>query len=118
MSRDRELTVAGFPHGLGTTLTGASKFCPLTFRSYASSSYMSLSRADNGLLSVFFCLENPAMGGYSGAPIIDMGYVSSPALIQTYGDTTIWGFVHGTMNDNTGGKIAMVTPVYYLKDII
>ena len=118
LSRDRELTVAGFPGGLGTTFTGSSKFSPLTFRSFASSSYLSFPRADNGKMSDFFCLENPAMGGYSGGPIFDMGYVSTPAMIQEYGETTIWGFVHGTMNDNTGGKIAMVTPGYYLKDII
>lgn len=118
ISRDRELTVAGFPHGLGTTLTGASKFSPLTFRSYASSGYLSLPRADNGVLSDFFCLENPAMGGYSGAPIFDMGYVSTPVLTQRYGETTIWGVVHGTMKDKTGGKIAMITPGYYLKDIV
>lgn len=118
LSRERELTIAGFPHGLGTTLTGSSKFSPLTFRSFASSSYLSLPRADNGTVCDFFCLENPAMGGYSGGPIFDMGYLSTPVLTQSYGDTTIWGFVHGTIKDKTGGKIALVTPGYYLKEII
>lgn len=118
LSRDRELTIAGFPQGLGTSLTGASKFSPLTFRSFASSSYMSYPRADVGTMSDFFCIENPAMGGYSGGPVIDMGYISTPVMTQRYGDTTIWGFIHGTIQDNTGGKIALVTPGYYLKDII
>lgn len=118
LSRDRELTIAGFPSGLGTTLTGASKFSPLTFRSYASSSYLTLNRADTNTPSDFFCLENPAMGGYSGGPVIDMGYINTPVMSQNYGDTTIWGFIHGTMKDETGGKIALVTPGYYLYDII
>ena len=119
LSRDRELTVVGFPSGLGTSLAGASKFSPLTFRSYAASSYMSLQRTDAaGTISDFFCLENPSMGGYSGGPIIDMGYVSTPVMTQRYGDTTIWGFMHGTMSDKTGGKISVVTPGYYLQDII
>ena len=26
--------------------------------------------------------------------------------------------MHGTMIDNTGGKIALVTPAFYLKDIM
>lgn len=119
ISRDRELTTVGFPVGLGTSLKGSSKFSPLTFRSYASSSYMSLPRADKtAIVSDFFCLENPAMGGYSGGPIFDLGYLSTPVMRQSYGETTLLGFVHGTYSDQTGGKIALVTPSYYLKDII
>lgn len=118
ISRDRELTTVGFPSGLGTSFNGSSKFSPLTFRSFASSSYMSLNRADNHIISDFFCLENPAMGGYSGGPVFDLGYINTPMIRQSYGDTTLLGFVHGTQCDNTGGKLAMVTPSYYLKEII
>ena len=118
ISRDRELTTVGFPVGLGTSVTGSSKFSPLAFRSYASSSYMSLPRADKINVSDFFCLENPAMGGYSGGPIFDLGYLSTPVMKQSYGETTLLGFVHGTYSDQTGGKIALVTPSYYLHDII
>jgi hypothetical protein len=58
------------------------------------------------------------MGGYSGGPIFDLGYLSTPVMRQSYGETTLLGFVHGTYSDQTGGKIALVTPSYYLKDII
>lgn len=118
VSRERELTTVGFPSGLGTTLTGSSKFSPLSFRSYASSSYMTLNRADKNQRSDFFCLENPAMGGYSGGPVFDLGYIKTPAMMQSYGDTTLLGFIHGTNSDNTGGKLALVTPSYYLKDLL
>lgn len=118
ISRERELTTVGFPQGLGTTLTGSSKFSPLTFRSYASSSLMSMKRADNSVLSDFFCLENPAMGGYSGGPVFDLGYIKTPVMTQSYGDTTLLGFIHGTQYDETGGKLALVTPSYYLKDLL
>lgn len=118
ISRDRELTTVGFPVGLGTSLTGSSKFSPLTFRSYASSSYMSLPRADKKIVSDFFCLENPAMGGYSGGPIFDLGYLNTPVMKQSYGETTLLGFVHGTYSDETGGKKALVTPSYYLQNIV
>ena len=52
-SRDDELTVIGFPHGLGVQ----GKFSPLTFRSYASSAFLTLNRADTQTPSDFFCLE-------------------------------------------------------------
>lgn len=118
ISRDLTLTVAGFPSGLGTVLTGAEKFSPLTFRSFASSSYMTLPRADKAINSDFFCLENPAMGGYSGGPVFDLGYEKTPVMLQEYGDTIILGFIHGTCSDNTGGKIAYVTPAYYLHTLL
>lgn len=118
ISRDLTLTVAGFPSGLGTVLTGAAKFSPLTFRSFASSSYMTLKRADKAINSDFFCLENPAMGGYSGGPVFDLGYEKTPLMLQEYGDTKILGFIHGTRSDNTGGKIAYVTPAHYLHTML
>lgn len=118
ISRDLTLTVAGFPSGLGTAYTGSSKFSPLTFRSFASSSYMTLQRADKSINSDFFCLENPAMGGYSGGPVLDLGYEKTPLMLQEYGDTILLGFIHGTQSDNTGGKIAYVTPSYYLHSLL
>ena len=118
ISRDLTLTVAGFPSGLGTAYTGSSKFSPLTFRSFASSSYMTLQRADKPINSDFFCLENPAMGGYSGGPVLDLGYEKTPLMLQEYGETRLLGFIHGTQSDNTGGKIAYVTPSYYLHTLL
>lgn len=115
ISRDIELTAIGFPKGLGVK----GKFSPLTFRSYPSSSFLQMPRADvNNKESDFFCLENPSVGGYSGGPLMDMGYIKSPMIFQQYGETTIKGIIHGTILDNSGGKIAMITPTYYLKDLM
>ena len=114
ISRDAELTCIGFPQGLGTS--GA--FSPFSFRSYAASSYVTLSRADNGKMSDFFCLENPSMGGYSGGPVFDLGYSTNGLITMTKEKTWCLGFIHGTMSDKTGGKIALVTPSFYLKDIM
>ncbi len=114
-SRDDELTVIGFPNGLGVQ----GKFSPLTFRSYASSSFMSLYRADKrDVLSDFFCLENPSVGGYSGAPILDLGYMVLGCATSTKEKTIMHGIMHGTMSDETGGKLALITPMYYIKDIV
>lgn len=114
VSRDCELTSVGFPNGLGVS----GKFCPLTFRSYASSALLTLNRADTKTPSDFFCLENPSVGGYSGCPVLDLGYMIVGSMTTTKEKTICYGIMHGTMSDATGGKIALVTPTYYLKDII
>lgn len=114
VSRDFELTCIGFPKGLGTE----GLFSPFTFRSFASSGFFKYSRFDTKQECIFFCLENPSVGGYSGGPIFDLGY-STNGVFETQKDKTLChGIMHGTMSDDTGGKIAMVTPAFYLKDII
>lgn len=114
ISRDAELTVVGFPNGLGIH----GKYSPFTFRSYASSAFVTLQRADTKSDSIFFCLENPSVGGYSGGPIFDLAYVIVGGGLMTKDKTMLHGIMHGTIFDNTGGKIAMVTPSFYLKDIL
>lgn len=114
VSRDVELTSAGFPQGLGVE----GKFSPLTFRSYASSALLSFERFDTHTLSDFFCLENPSVGGYSGCPVFDLGYMVVGGMTTTKEKTICYGFMHGTLGDDTGGKLAVVTPSYYLKDLV
>lgn len=114
VSRDSELTAIGFPKGLGTD----GSFSPLTFRSFASSGYVTLNRADTHTPSTFFCLENPSVGGYSGCPVFDLGYSTNGIMTMTKDKTRCYGIMHGTLNDQTGGKIAIVSPAYYLKDLI
>ena len=114
VSRDFELTCIGFPNGLGTE----GMFSPLSFRSYASSGFITMPRADTKQNSIFFCLENPSVGGYSGCPVFDLGYSTNGIMTTTNDRTWCHGIMHGTMSDKTGGKIALVTPAYYLKDII
>lgn len=66
----------------------------------------------------FLCLESPSVGGYSGGPIFDLGYQIVGAMTTTKDKTRLYGIMHGTISDNTGGKIAAVTPIIYLKDLI
>lgn len=114
VSRDTELTCIGFPNGLGTS----GSFSPFTFRSFASSGFITHNRADTKTPSEFFCLEHPSVGGYSGCPVFDLGYSVTGLITQTKDKTRCHGIMHGTMSDNTGGKIAIVTPAFYLSDII
>ena len=113
-SRDAYLTSVGFPHGLGAS----GKFSPFTFRSHASSGAISLLRFDTNTPADFFTMENPSVGGYSGGPVFDLGYIIVGGMTTITGPTICHGIMHGTISDNTGGKIAAVTPCFYVNDII
>jgi hypothetical protein len=112
-SRDLFLTSIGFPLGLGIH----EHFSPLTFESKASSGLLSLPRADTKTIQTFFALENPSVGGYSGCPVVDLSIFKAGSM-ATYGDgTCFYGVMHGTISDDTGGKIALVTPSYYVHEL-
>jgi len=112
-SRDQELTIIGFPKGLGSN----RKFGPFTFRSFPASGIVSLSTSDDlNDIQEIFCLENPSCGGYSGGPVLDLGYIISGNITQVLNDTKLYGIIKGTIYDNTGGKISVVTPSYLLED--
>ena len=114
LSRDAELTCIGFPNGLGT----GTIFQPLSFRSFPSSNILpSFKGLSGGYVSDIFILEDPSCGGYSGCPVIDLGYLVNGGITQSK-DTIIYGVMHGTISDNTGGKMAVVTPAYYILQII
>lgn len=114
VSRDFELTSVGFPSGLGAL----GMFSPLTYRSYASSSFITFNRADTHNQCEFFMLENPSMGGYSGCPVFDLGYMNNGVMEITKEITKCYGIMHGTVSDTTGGKLAAVTPAFYLAELI
>lgn len=111
ISKDTELTTIGFPLGLGAV---GAKFSPLTYRTYVASPVITLPRFDNNIQSDFIILELPVIGGYSGGPTFDLGYVISGAMTTTKEKTILHGIVHGTISDQTGGKLAAITPCKYL----
>jgi len=111
LSKDLQLTSVGFPLGLGAL---GSKFSPLTFRTFVSSPKITFPRFDNKVLCDFIILEQPSIGGYSGGPLFELGYIISGAMTSTTGPTKLHGIVHGTITDSTGGKLAAITPTSYL----
>lgn len=114
VSRDRELTCVGFPLGLGTS----NEFSPFSFRSFASSSFLKMKRFDNKMPCDFFCLENPCIRGYSGCPVLDLGGSSNSTKASATNKTVCHGIMHGTATDEKGGSFAMVTPSFYLRNLI
>ncbi len=111
LSKDLELTSIGFPLGLGAT---GNRFSPLTFRTFVSAPSITLPRFDNQIPCDFIILELPSIGGYSGGPLFDLGYVISGRITTTKEHTILHGIVHGTISDPTGGKLAAITPCSYL----
>ena len=116
ISRDVELTAIGFANGMGTSLY----FMPFTFRSFPSSNMISNVILDNGKYKeTAFFLENAGCGGFSGCPVIDLFYMASEgSVVEKEGIAIVYGIMHGTLSDATGGKMAIVTPSKYILDII
>ena len=114
ISRNTQLTIIGFPLGLGIY----GLFSPLTYRTFPSSSLIDLNRFDNKTPQTFIILENPSIGGYSGGPVYDLSIIESGVMKLTGSGTKLHGVIHGTISDETGGKLAAITPAYYLTDIL
>ncbi|MBP5551255.1 MAG: hypothetical protein J6X93_04325 [Bacilli bacterium] len=75
---------------------------------------------DNGKYKeTAFFLENAGCGRFSGCPVIDLFYMASEgSVVEKEGIAIVYGIMHGTLRDATGGKMAIVTPSKYILDII
>lgn len=113
-SRELPLTVVGFPLGLGTE----GYFSPLTLQTKASSGLLQLDRFDTGKPATFFICENPSIGGYSGAPCFDVSIYVLGAMTTTGSGTKCYGLMHGTLSDQTGGKLAAIVPSSFVVELI
>lgn len=109
------LAVIGFPLGLGVQ----NRFSPLRRETHASSDLIDLHRADTGQIATFFVLQDPSIGGYSGAPVftIQANKFGSTIMIG-FNATSCIGVIHGTISDSTGGKLGLVTPAKYVYELI
>jgi hypothetical protein len=108
--KNRVLTTVGFPLNLG--LSG--KFSPITKTSRAASSLFRCPRSDNKIESTFLVLDDPSVQGFSGAPVYAMSEVNFGGVALGVGRFACIGLVHGTLQDNTGGKFAAIVPGYFI----
>ena len=102
-----ELTVIGFALGL----TSEKHFAPLAKRSHAASQILRFCGEDIGDPADFFLLDQPAMGGYSGAPV----FVAPQVQLADSGQVTVVaprcvGLMSRTIADESGGQFAAVVP--------
>jgi hypothetical protein len=116
--RDRTLTTLGFPLGIGTQ----EHFSPISRESKPASGLLTLARPDTHNAAVFFLLDNASIGGFSGAPLflIPNPYSSGGAMVfpATSRGASCVGLINATISDDTGGKMAAVTPSMYILETI
>jgi hypothetical protein len=118
-SRDRPLTVLGFPLGLGVK----EKFSPISKECKPASGLLPLARFDNQQETSFFLLDSPSIGGFSGAPVFllpgtfSRSTGSASALVFSKKLQCV-GVVHGTISDKTGGKMAAITPSWFVVETL
>lgn len=114
--RSITLTVMGFPLALGVH----GKFSPISRETKAASDLLEINRADTKTPAVFFITQDPSIGGFSGGPVFDTGlpYAAGSGLTFRSAGAQVVGIVHGTLSDDTGGKLGAVTPAYLLLELI
>lgn len=109
------LTVVGFPRGFGAE----GRFSPLSLQTLPASGMITVSRLDQPQdKSDFFMLQDPGMGGYSGAPVLDLSMYRMGGLLTTGSGARVYGLIHGTWGDDTGGKLAAVVPARFIRELI
>lgn len=110
-SRSADITFLGFP----VIDLDLVHFSALVFSANVCSGLITQKRGDNKKKSTFFYLDTPSIQGCSGSGV----YFSVKKDVYVGGDKTILiGVMHGTYSDNTGGKIAAITPSYYIFDLL
>jgi len=113
--RLKELTVFGFPLGLGVTFNSIT---PITKNLRPASDIIYLPRFDNKIVNPFFLLDDPSISGFSGGPVMRVyGNIRDSYRPESGIQPTIVGLVHGTINDKTGGFAAIVPGIKILETI-
>lgn len=112
-NRNADITFYGYP----VIDLELDHFSALNISSKICSGLITQKRADNFKNCNFFYLDKPSIQGCSGSGVY---YSVAKTVGMTIGDdkTILIGIMHGTRSDNTGGKLAMITPSYYLFDIL
>lgn len=112
------LTVLGFPLQLGVS----QYFSPISRETKAASGLLELPRFDTKVVSIFFVTQDPSVGGFSGAPVFDTRLPYSTEhvglLSQVGAEPRIVGLVHGTLSDNTGGKLGAIVPAFVILEVL
>lgn len=85
------------------------EFAPFTCDSYPASNLWVSYFEVTGSMFKCFMLDKPSTQGFSGGPVISF---TKNDLLMCY------GIVHGTRQDNTGGKLAIVVHSAYLFELL
>ncbi|MGD1018563.1 MAG: hypothetical protein ABSA12_04515 [Verrucomicrobiia bacterium] len=78
-----------------------------------------MQRFDTNKPALFFLLQDPTVGGLSGGPVWDflLPELNGSVVIRA-GQPKCYGIVHGNIADETGGKLAAITPSCFVVELI
>jgi hypothetical protein len=113
--RDAVLTVLGFPLALGVR----ESFSPISRETKPASGLLTIPQM--GRTTRYFLTQDPSIGGFSGAPIFDLkvpAWTSSRSLQIRGGSPEIVGVAVATISDDTGGKLGVIVPAFYIARIL
>ena len=113
--RDAVLTVLGFPLALGVR----ESFSPISRETKAASGLLTIPQT--GRTTRYFLTQDPSIGGFSGAPLLDLkvpAWTSPRSLQIRGGGPQIVGVAVATISDDTGGKLGMIVPAFYVWRIL
>ena len=102
--RESIVTMCGMPD-VYTEL----EFAPFTCDSYPASNLWVSYFDVTGSHFNCFMLDKPSTQGFSGGPVVSFSNSDKPIC---------YGIIHGTRQDNTGGKLAIVVHSAYLFELI
>ena len=112
INQGEELDFFGYP----LTDRKGEFFTPSRHEAKCAIGFITSKRDDTKQQCTFFFLSIPSIQGCSGSGVF-MSVYKEP-IWRKRSKTYMVGIIHGTQSDNTGGKMAAVTPLYYLKDAL
>jgi hypothetical protein len=113
--RDAVLTVLGFPLALGVH----ESFSPISRETKAASGLLTIPQ--RGRTTRYFLTQDPSIGGFSGAPLLDLkvpAWTLPRSLQIRGGGPQIVGVAVATISDDTGGKLGVIVPAFYVWRIL
>jgi len=110
-----DLVAVGFPLGL----VNEAHFTPITKRFHAASGILRFRGEEMRHAGNFFLLDQPTVGGYSGAPV----FVTPQARFETTGQVTMIaarcvGLISQTISSEVGGQFAAVVPGSVIRSLL
>jgi Trypsin-like peptidase domain len=110
-----DLVAVGFPLGL----INETHFTPITKRFHTASGILRFRGEEMKHPGDFFLLDQPTMGGYSGAPV----FVAPQARVEVTGQVSVVearcvGLISQTISDEAGGQFAAVVPSAAVRSLV
>jgi S1-C subfamily serine protease len=112
--RSSILTVFGYPFGLGENKMNS----PVSKKFSPASGIIELPRFDNKVISNFFLIDDPNIGGYSGGPVIKIPELVSGLSLTFVDDYSLLGLVHGNIKDGEGYGYGAIVPSKFIVETI